>query len=168
MVSGRAITAAATVIGFAALSGCASLPDAARDGERPPVEARQAEPAERGELAPQTLREGQCAIFLWTASPPHRLVFFDNGSAARLRHGDRSLELSSPGATPDGPAGGKIERSHEGEGLTAVLSGVIGGESRAGFRIERAVLRITEPSGAAVVRPVRGVRSCRGQPGDPG
>ncbi len=133
-------------------------------------DAPNVEPGEA--LPPQTLQPGACGLFFWTATPPHRLVLFENEQERRAEavHDGDIHRMGVPSQRADFIQGDDFRRLylHRETGRTFTVSGEIGETTPSGPRIERAVARVRERSGTETVRPVIGVRACRGYDGRAG
>ncbi|WP_203291644.1 hypothetical protein [Maricaulis parjimensis] len=156
------------------LAGCVTTGDAAPSGAmaRPPVlsEARPGvEASAQGDshgLPPQTLAEGACATFFWSADSAHRLLAFENETEgfARIHALGRDNGFYTPareGGYVTGEAFSRVYVDTDRE-LDVRLSGTVGETLPAGQRIERAVMRVVQPNQRTLVIPVIGVYACRG------
>ena len=117
------------------------------------------------ELAPQTLREGQCGLFFWTQAQPHRFIVFENENRQRVSivYGGEIHELAVTQQNVDFLEGEPFRRVYLDQERRRVytLQGFIGPETSSGPRIERAVMKVREDDGGQVVQPVIGLFSCR-------
>jgi hypothetical protein len=114
-------------------------------------------------LPPQALRPGECALFVWTATAPHRLVLFEafGRGEALLRFEGRDVPLR-PLSDASVIGGGGLALAYDSwpDGLRAELSGQAETVEGEGFELSRAVLRVMEHAGLTVM-PVGGVGVCR-------
>ena len=133
-------------------------------------DAPSVEPGEA--LPPQTLQPGACGMFFWTAALPHRLVLFENEADRRAEavHDGTIHRMGVPSQRADFIHGDEFRRLylHRETGRSFTVSGEIGATTPSGPRIEQAVIRVRERSGTETVRPVIGVRACRGYDGRTG
>jgi len=122
-------------------------------------------------LPAQTLPPGGCGLFFWGVAPPHDFVLFENEAAGRaaIIHDERSF--LAPASGPVGPLipGDDFRRLYplRGEQIVVTLEGEVGASTPAGPRIQSALLRMRLIDGTEIVRPVAGVRGCRGVDGGP-
>ncbi|MEO1038491.1 MAG: hypothetical protein AAFX09_03020 [Pseudomonadota bacterium] len=120
-------------------------------------------------LPPQTLAPGECGLFFWTSSMPHRLVLFENETrrAVMALHDGAVHRMGVTAQRADFLQGDAFRRLylHEDTARSFTVSGEIGEVTASGPRIERGLIRVRERSGVEVVRPVIGLRSCRGLDG---
>ena len=96
-----------TIIPFAsmailALAGCTAI-TASGEGPRVVDQAPPALPAQPVELGPQTLAPDECALFLWTAAEPRRLIFFTKAlsGTGKLSLQGKEVELTKSAAGGD-------------------------------------------------------------------
>ena len=179
-VSLAAGLAACAAPGNAPGSWLGSEPASAAHGSSPASRAPQpvastphAPNVEPGEaLPPQTLQPGACGLFFWTAAPPHRLILFENEQERRAEavHDGDIHRMGVPSQRADFIHGDDFRRLylHRETGRSFTVTGEIGATTPAGPRIEQAVIRVRERSGTETVRPVIGVRACRGYDGRTG
>lgn len=119
------------------------------------------------DLPPQSLRDGQCGLFFWTQTLPHRFIVFEHEryqTVSILFEG----EIHNLGVTQqstDYLEGEPFRRVYLDQERRRVytLDGIVGERTTAGPRIERAVMRVRENDGRQVVTPVIGLFSCRTQ-----
>jgi len=171
----------AAILSMGALAGCAG-----GGGETPSVQpASQAEtrplavdgvnlpPPGRSvrSLPAQTLEPGACGLFFWGAAAPNDFILFENEDARRavLIHDERAFLAPAPGEVGALIPGDAFRRLYplRGEQIVVTLEGVVGARTPAGPRIERALMRARLLDGTEIVRPVVGVRGCRGADGGP-
>lgn len=128
------------------------------------------EPSEA--LPPQELAPGECGLFFWTSSLPHHLVVFENETRRRASalHDGATHLMGVPAQRADFVQGDAFRRLylHQDTGRTFTVTGEIGEATPSGPRIERALLRVRERTGVEVVRPLTGLRACRGRDGRTG
>lgn len=157
----RALLCAAAAMMLAA---CAGMPGPGTPAGRAVPAAG---PARTDALAPQTLSQGACGLFVWTREAPHRFILFENERARRVEivHAGGIHALEVPAQRADFLPGERIERVYPASGrdLVFTLSGRVGEPTRSGVRIERGLLKIERRDGTDIVRPVLGVRSCRSE-----
>ncbi|WP_019960055.1 hypothetical protein [Woodsholea maritima] len=147
------------------LSACGATTSAPRAQAMASSSANASEESEILDLPPQTLRDGQCGLFFWTQSLPHRFIVFEHEryqSVSILYDG----EIHTLGVTPqssDYLEGEPFRRVYLDQDNRRVytLDGQIGERTSAGPRIERAVMRVRDNDGRQVVMPVIGLFSCR-------
>lgn len=143
------------------LAGCATAVPA----PQAPVRAASQEGGRIDALPPQNLPDGECGLFFWTSASPHRFIVYENESrrAVKLVHDGEIIELGVVAQTVDMIVGDSFERLYPAPSHNLVFSvtGTIGERTRSGTRIERALLRVEQPSGAEIVQPVLGLRTCR-------
>ena len=156
-----------------ALGGCVSASGAgggsllrppALDQVRPGSEAALTD-GQTG-LSPQSLADGACATFFWTADAAHRLIAFENETDgfARIHAMGREHGFYTPareGGYVTGEAFSRVYADPSRQ-LDIRLSGTVGDSLPTGQRIERAVMRVVQPNGRTLVIPVIGVYACRG------
>lgn len=146
-----------------ALSACATAP------VPEPSMAPQTGEARLDGLPAQTLGIGQCGLFFWTSAPPHQLVLFENETAGEVKifHEGQIIALGAAPQPAGMIAGDRVERIYPAPSadLIFTLEGVVGEATASGTRIDRALLKVRQPSGEEIVRPVRGVRACRTEAG---
>lgn len=154
------------------LAGCATGAPAPAGMTQPPVmdtvrpgrEAALASP--QAGLPPQTLADGACASFFWTADDAHRLVGFENETEGFARFHAMGAEHGFYTPVREGGyvAGDALQRVYTDPDrqLDIRLSGTMGEGSPSGQRIERAVMRVVQPNGRTLVIPVMGLYACRG------
>lgn len=161
MIAGLAAAALAACAGGAAQTDRQARAEAA---DAPQVRSVRAE-----SLPPQTLEAGDCALFLFEIAPPREFVVFEheNERRAKIIHDGVVYEM---GVAPQEEAyllGQPFRRVylHQRSGITFTLHGRVGEATGAGPRLEDAILRVRELDGTEIVRPLGGVRSCRGETG---
>ena len=156
------------------LAGCASTGGAAPSASLPrPPALEQARPGAEAALAdgqsglpPQSLADGACATFFWTADAAHRLVAFENETDGFARIFAMGTEhgFYTPAREGGYVTGDPFNRVYADaqRQLDIRLSGRVGESLPTGQRIERAVMRVVQPNGRTLVIPVIGVYACRG------
>lgn len=139
--------------------GCSSARDA-------PAAAPRADPSiPLGELPPQKLGEGQCALFLWSRSEPPRRVFMalNTPALARVRIGGRTVDLPRTSFEGDAAFGHYPEQTFAGEDVTLSMQVEI--EARGalvgGAVAPTGTLTFDDRSGQSVVLPVAGLVACQ-------
>mgnify|MGYP003641068718 CR=1 FL=1 len=146
------------------VTACQSLPATMSSNAAPPaVEANT--PAVATSLGPQSMRSGECGVFLWRAVGQHDLLVFENltrGEIAFLVDGE-TLRWRSPVVEGAIPAGDPYERTFPGSGATSEVrvSGRFDETAPDGLRMNRAVLRLEGADGRRTVIPVLGHYACR-------
>ncbi len=113
-------------------------------------------------LPPQNLRPGECALFVWTATAPHRLILFEafGRGEALLRAEGRDIALRPLSDAFDiGEGALALAYENRSGGLRAELSGQAETVEGEGFELSRAVLRVLDQAGLTVT-PVGGVGAC--------
>ena len=118
-----------------------------------------------GELPPQTLGQGQCALFLWSRSEPPRRVFMalNSPAVARVRIGGRTVDLPRTSFEGESAFGHYPEQRFAGEGVTLSMQVEI--EARGalvgGAVAPSGTLTFADRSGESVVLPVAGLVACQ-------
>lgn len=114
-----------------------------------------------GQLPTQTLGEGKCGIFAWTASAPRQFVFFaENQSQTAKYWNERQFDLNT--ATPvDFTAGPVLASYTDRDGKNLMLKLLLGQEIDGGVRVESGRIIRNTDSGWEDIQPIAGVYSCR-------
>ena len=146
------------------VSACASGGPAPQRDVAEAMENRQSPDFVTG-LPAQRLAPGQCGVFLFEARPPNQFVMFEDEAARTVKivHAGEIYEIGfteQPGAFLPGEAFRRIYFARA-ENLTFLLEGQVGGETRAGRRIEDVILTARQLDGTRTVRPLAGVRRCQ-------
>lgn len=130
----------------------------ARAGEPAPV-------ADLSQLPPQSLAEGACATFFWSADSAHRFLAFENeteGYASIFANG-AAHGFYVPPREGRYVAGDEYRRTYAdpARDLDIQIAGRIGDPLPTGQRIERVIMRVNQPNGQTVVVPMIGHYACR-------
>ncbi len=162
------------VSALAALAGMLSLAACATPGAQAPSSpilgnAAPAEPAvpqtDLTELPPQNLIAGECATFFWSADTQNRFLAFENETRGYANIFVDGAAHRFAAATHRGSyvAGDLYRRSFvdPARNLDIQISGEIGDPLPSGQRIDRVVMRITQPDGQILVIPMIGHHACR-------
>lgn len=153
----------AIVLAGLVLAGCAAAGPAPQASA--PVGAAGQQAGRIEALPPQSLPDGECGLFFWTSASPHRFILYENESrrVVKLVHDGEIIELGVVAQTVDMIEGDSFQRLYPAPARNLVFSvtGTIGERTGSGTRIERALLRVEQPSGAEIVQPVLGLRTCR-------
>lgn len=149
-----------------ALGACARLGSATPGRSTPSAAApRGASDVPFGELPPQRLERGQCALFLWSrTTPPRRVLMALNDPAiARVRLGGRTVDLAR--TRVEGPAafGHARTQSYAGAGASLVITvdmesrgGVVGGAV-----VPTAAIEYRTVAGWTIIVPAAGLLACQ-------
>lgn len=117
------------------------------------------------ELPPQALEPGACATFFWTADAEHRFVAFENETEgfARVFANGAVHGFFLPPREAAYVAGDPYRRVYADPArqLDIRLSGTIGDPLPQGQRIDRTVMRVSQPNGQTLVVPLIGHYACR-------
>ncbi|GGI84113.1 hypothetical protein GCM10007973_20810 [Polymorphobacter multimanifer] len=122
-----------------------------------------AAPPELGELPPQKLARGQCALFLWDRASRKRFAMWPVGGALLLAEAGTSRSLALvPGTATGNPAFGitpraRFEAGGESVALDLILEAAPGAASAT---VQDGILTRTLADGTAVVLPVAGIIGC--------
>lgn len=130
-----------------------------------PEPAPASAPARLTELPPQALMYGDCAVFFWSANPPHRFVVFDGlsqGGVQILING-RVHEFATDPRLEPFLVGDTYARQFEpAERIATIgLEGVFGTISPEGLRMDRSLMRLGFDDGSQIVMPLIGHYTCR-------
>jgi hypothetical protein len=130
--------------------------------------AQAAEPASAlpfGELPPQVLAKGSCAMFLWERAGSSRVAMVVAGEAPVLRvlrDGKLTSLAAVPGSASGTPVMGFAPSQRFADAQTAVSIDVtiIPNPDGIGGVVRDGALTLTRPDGEAVVAPVAGLLGC--------
>ena len=136
------------------LPSCESVPS---PKTKPEIQQRSTD-----QLPPQTLKAGDCGLFLWTLDTKKRLVFFQKQgeSTAKIMDKSKTINLQKISATQDIGVGDDIGISYSAVGYDSVmLSGKFTEALQDGQRV-RATLKSVKPDGWQAIMPLAGVYVC--------
>jgi hypothetical protein len=118
-----------------------------------------------GELAPQTLEQGQCGLFLWSVGerPQLVLVAYDRPSGALISSGGRERYLSRTAFGGEQSSGHFERQTFTGNGLTmrVELSWDTTRQVRDGAVVREAQITLTDRDGWETVIPAGGMSGCQ-------
>jgi len=139
------------------LTACASV-------KTPEVDQTQSSAAEAG-LAPQTLKPGECGLFLWTAREPRTFVFFSKAESEQAQVYVNDAPQQFAIADTEGEIFGEFMTKmaySAGNGNSTLLVSLSPGELlEQGQRTKEATLTHTDGEGWETILPVAGVRACQ-------
>ena len=140
---------------------CAAIPGTIAASAPPAAEEVRA----ARELAPQTLTEGECGLFLWTQATPRRLVFFSragsNTAAAYVADQERHFSQTQMSGTNFGQFMTEMTFTDTGTGQSVRIQLEPGDVLESGQRTQNAGLFYKDAEGWETIFPVRGVRVCK-------
>ena len=163
--------ASLVIVGLVVICACASGPDPTPENVASPVPASEGEAAsldfDIGPLPPQTLKPGECGLFLFAPRPTPRFVFFSNATTgyAKMVIDGEPVTLSRSAA-----AGEVFDQNFSDTSYIAPAFGLElqvrirpGSEAEGGTEVESGSLNLARDGGWSVVIPVAGASTC--QPG---
>ncbi len=150
----RRATLALTLLGLAS-------PDVGWAATKPGPEPVTSSPLPLGELPPQVMPAGSCAMFLWERSTRRRVLMATARQAtAKVIYDGKAATLTQTGA--DGPAilGFSPHSRYAAQGYAIGVDLAIDANESGGAIIRDGTLTFTASNGAAVVAPVAGIIGC--------
>ena len=118
-------------------------------------------PAGLGELPPQTLPAGQCALFLWDRASGKRMAMLGrNPAVLRLVIDGKSIDLPQTGAEGTAVLGFAPATSYRSASRQYDVRLTIQPATAGGAVVPDGSLTITEADGSALVLPVAGLAGC--------
>lgn len=115
-------------------------------------------------LPAQDLADGECGLFLWSASASPTFVFFANGATGQA---EMNLGGTVRRLTLENVGGATFARQYEEQtfrgagGLTVRASVDVGEEIDGGVQVPAGALTVVDAAGWETVTPVTGVAACK-------
>ena len=117
-------------------------------------------------LAPQSMRAGQCGLFLWAQSsqqPAFIFASFNEPAEARLRPNGRERTLERTAVEGQSFSGVYEHQTFTDGRLTAIVEVVFDPdrELRDGVVVDRGVIRLRDEAGWETILPIGGMAACQ-------
>lgn len=139
------------------ISGCKTMPE--KKSANTPVAAT----PQKG-LAPQELAEGECGMFLWSATSPRTFAFFQkqNVNVASFYHRDRKITLRTSQVTAGLGDLAIFDFTYSGTaGENIRIKGNFAEDIEGGRRISNSRITVNDSENWQEIIPVSGVFACR-------
>ncbi len=119
-------------------------------------------PLPLGELPPQAMTTGSCAMFLWERSTRRRILMaMARQATAKVIYGGKAATLAQTGAEGEAIMGFSPHLRYAAEGFAIGVDIAIDANDSGGAIIRDGTLTFTASDGAAVVAPVAGIIGCK-------